>query len=122
MRTTMTLLATGFLLAGSLLGGACLLPACSGGGTVTETPDPGVESVADVPAVETVAEVAPAEAAFELQPYEAAGEVEQPETTGEVPFLPGQAGDPCKTGDDCIEGYCIQTPAGLKCTTSCQDE
>ena len=107
---------------GALLSAACLSPACGGGGSVTETPDQGVEPAADVPAVEAEAEVAQPEAAFELVPYEAVSEIALPETTGEIPFLPGQAGDPCKTGDDCIEGYCIQTPDGLKCTSTCQDE
>jgi hypothetical protein len=35
---------------------------------------------------------------------------------------PGEAGYPCETAADCLEGYCIQTANGFLCTQSCQEE
>jgi len=35
---------------------------------------------------------------------------------------PGEAGYPCSGGFDCNEGYCIQTPDGMQCTVTCQEE
>ena len=36
--------------------------------------------------------------------------------------LPGGAGSACDNGDDCNDGFCIQTDDGKKCTVVCQDE
>ena len=35
---------------------------------------------------------------------------------------PGGAGWPCESGADCNDGFCIQTPEGLQCTETCEEE
>ena len=35
---------------------------------------------------------------------------------------PGEAGYPCASGDECNDGYCIQTADGMLCTQVCQEE
>jgi len=35
---------------------------------------------------------------------------------------PGEPGYPCVNGQDCNSGFCIQTPDGMYCTTTCQEE
>ena len=35
---------------------------------------------------------------------------------------PGEAGAPCETGAQCLEGFCIQTADGMLCTQTCQEE
>ena len=52
----------------------------------------------------------------------AADEIILPETTGELVPDPGEAGAACQSDADCISGYCIPTPDGYKCTTTCQQE
>jgi len=34
----------------------------------------------------------------------------------------GGAGYPCETGNDCGEGYCVQTVDGMQCTVTCVEE
>ena len=36
--------------------------------------------------------------------------------------LPGEAGYPCDSGNECNEGFCIETGDGLQCTVTCQEE
>jgi hypothetical protein len=35
---------------------------------------------------------------------------------------PGEAGYPCISGNDCTEGFCVQTGDGMQCTISCLEE
>ena len=35
---------------------------------------------------------------------------------------PGTAGWPCTKDEQCLEGFCIQTPDGTKCTMTCEEE
>ena len=35
---------------------------------------------------------------------------------------PGAAGYACDTGEDCLEGFCIQTGDGMQCTITCEEE
>ena len=49
------------------------------------------------------------------------------ETVYELPDLfegpgPGEAGYDCLSNDQCDSGFCIETPAGLVCTETCQEE
>ena len=35
---------------------------------------------------------------------------------------PGELGYPCTSGEECLSGYCVQTPDGRVCTITCLDE
>jgi len=41
---------------------------------------------------------------------------------GDVPPGPGEPGAGCEKGSDCIEGFCIQTVDGMKCSQTCVEE
>ena len=102
-----------------------LVAACSPADGIIATDNPALQSemssgdVADVGLVETI----PPEIESGLDSWEEwvlpeAGEIGD---AGWTPG-PGEAGYPCSKGEDCIEGYCIQTADGMQCTISCQDE
>ena len=91
---------------------------------VGDTVDTGVQ------AEDSIADLAPDRRAVEvaietvgdlpLLPDDAAAEaVEQIDDLG---IIPGDAGWPCASGDDCLSGFCIQTPSGKQCTIGCMDE
>ena len=105
---------------------AVLAVSCGGDATVvltqdkTGTPDV-VEEVA--PFVEVHAEATPQDLEPEFPTLDSS-----PEGTGQeigdggwTPG-PGEAGHACQSGDDCNEGYCIQTQDGLKCSQTCEEE
>jgi hypothetical protein len=53
--------------------------------------------------------------------------LEVPELTPEVPADlvgpgPGEPGWPCTGATDCASGFCITTPDGKQCTTTCEEE
>lgn len=35
---------------------------------------------------------------------------------------PGQVGSPCESGEECLSGFCVQTPDGKACTMTCVSE
>jgi hypothetical protein len=105
---------------------ACV--AC-GGGQDDELPGNG----------EVSAEIADADGDVRLPPRETAEEPFGPETLdvgaeadglnpdsfpADLPVGPGpgEAGWPCKSGQECNYGYCIQTGDGMQCTQTCDDE
>jgi hypothetical protein len=103
-----------------------LLVACSGG-TVSEIGDAPAPEVTGQDAVdlfppETDAPGEPdvpiPEETLELE-FELAAPDAPP---GEVGPEPGSAGWPCASGEECAEGYCIQTADGKRCTISCVEE
>ncbi len=97
------------------------LASCSG--------DPGVVQTLDLPP-ETGSEVIPDGAAEDIAVPEIAPEkveelfFEAVDAGEDLPYIPepGEAGYPCKTGDDCSDGFCIKTQDGLQCTKACVDE
>ena len=95
-----------------------------GGNTIgldTSAPDSGQElTYPREEVVEIAVSLPDIEALFDL----AAADIAPPELidgTGWQPG-PGEAGYPCETAADCLEGYCIQTDDGFLCTQSCQEE
>ena len=118
MRCTMIWLTTGAL---ALLVGGC----GTDGGAVPGEPDlfDVVELVATDVAVEP-----------DLKTTETVVEEIAPEVWGEIADMgsldlddaygpvPGEAGYPCTSGNDCTEGFCVQTGDGMECTISCLEE
>ena len=49
-------------------------------------------------------------------------DVGMPDGAVDLGIIPGDAGWPCAIGDDCLSGFCIQTPAGKQCTIGCIEE
>ena len=96
-----------------------LLPACTGGATVENLPDPGGGS--DIP---DQSEVVPIIGGSEVVPEEVldfGGATELPE-----PDAPQDYGDwnkPCASNEDCASGYCIQlSDEESACTITCVEE
>ena len=104
-----------------------LLPACSpvdGGQTIT----------LDISSADATGEATQSnEGLLEFAVYEVteedmfdigspdSGAVDASEDSGWQPG-PGEAGYPCQSAGDCLEGYCIQTGDGFLCTQTCQEE
>ena len=55
---------------------------------------------------------------------DAAPEVTDTDAAGDLPWQPepGELGYPCAGDDECLSGYCIQTPDGRVCTIVCDSE
>jgi len=77
------------------------------------------DRVAEMRPEEAFAEAAVLET-VELIPEEIFGDFELVEE--DLGILPGEAGYPCQTGENCQSGYCIQTPSGKQCTIACIEE
>ena len=81
--------------------------------------DPGVDAGVELPWVD---------AGFDLAVDDAGGDdtgldllpLELPDV-GFAPD-PGEPGYPCESGAECDGGYCIQTPDGMQCTATCEEE
>jgi len=55
---------------------------------------------------------------LDLAPFDLAGETEDTSIEPD----PGGAGWPCVADSDCLEEFCIQTPDGMQCTITCEEE
>ena len=101
-----------------------LLGACSGETAVVEQ-DGRADGVDGVSVAETRSEVAP-EMIFNETYVEVVEELSFPEVGPEDvdQWGPnaGEAGAPCQTSNDCLEGFCIQTVDGKLCSVSCVEE
>ena len=102
-----------------------LMQAACSGETSTVGVDVGIE-VADrsgetVSAVDVVPDVRFIETYAEVGQELRFPEV-MPEDTDQWGPIPGEAGAPCQTGNDCLEGFCIQTVDGKLCSVSCVEE
>ncbi|MBM4354010.1 MAG: hypothetical protein FJ109_09495 [Deltaproteobacteria bacterium] len=108
--------------------GLLLLSACGTGGGVQVVLDGSSSDAAD--AVERVAQP-------DLPAPEDGGDAPEPEELllppdafdgghsgdgGDEDVAPGGVGKPCQTGDDCNDGWCIQTLGGKLCTMPCVSE
>jgi hypothetical protein len=107
---------------------AALLGACSTGDEIgadlTQLDswlDDGIADIADddVAAPDTVLFPELPEITPELDLTVAELEIDDGFDTGPQP---GETGYPCSIGDDCLSGFCIQTPDGKQCTVTCEEE
>ncbi len=101
-----------------------LMVGCAGnGGVVAE--DGGQDLVADNAVIEVAAEI-PREVLFADTYLTDWKELRFPEVGSEDVDqwgpVAGEAGAPCQTANDCLEGFCIQTVDGKQCTVSCVEE
>ena len=102
---------------------AAIVTLAAGCGTGAEPAISMDQNAVDLGEADTVAEVAVAE----VTPLDLVEAVDLVAVEVEVLDLgwqpePGEAGYPCESGADCNEGFCIQTPDGMQCTETCEEE
>jgi hypothetical protein len=101
------------------IGLALLLVACGSDGSITTLEmDGGADLFADNAQPDLDRATPDETAPDDLQEIDFA----LPETTGEVVDAFVHDGPYCETGADCFSGFCIQTPDGKVCTTTCVEE
>ena len=107
------------LLRGALAAGLlCVLPGCSGDESVEGAGVPAAEDTAGgEPDLGPVAE----DAGGGLAPDTAGDKPDLPKIDDIGPSCPAGAGCDCDENKDCDSGFCIDTPAGKKCTKECVD-
>jgi hypothetical protein len=110
----------------TLLVAAAAATACGGGATDVTLADQWSTDAGDLAVATDLGptDETPAEAGIDLSP-DLGGWPDAPvDAVGELDagLLPGGPGAACKENQDCNSGFCIQTSAGMQCSTSCIDE